>query len=350
VARAGGALRAAVENAAWDGDWYRRAFFDDGSPLGSAADAECRIDSIAQSWAVLSGAASPARAARAMAAVDEYLLRRGDSLALLFTPPFDRGARDPGYVKGYLPGVRENGGQYTHAAAWVVIAFALLGDGDRAAEIFSLLNPINDSATRAAVHRYKVEPYVAAADVYSEPPHVGRGGWTWYTGSAGWLHRAAVEGILGVRRRGAALLVDPCIPRGWPRYQVALRHGRARYEIAVENPRSVNRGVASAELDGRPLGLEPAEEPVRAGPAPAAPGAPSGAETPPGRRRVRVPLTDDGSVHAVKIVLDEAALRGSGAQGRQLREPKVFSSAVRAARWPHIPWTPPPGGVDAEHR
>jgi cyclic beta-1,2-glucan synthetase len=296
-----GALRVALEGEAWDGDWYRRAFFDDGTPLGSAADVECRIDSIAQSWAVLSGAASPARAARAMAAVEEYLIRRGDSLALLFTPPFDREGRDPGYVKGYVPGVRENGGQYTHAAAWIVIAFALLGDGDRAAEIFSLLNPINASATRAAVHRYKVEPYVAAADVYSEPPHVGRGGWTWYTGSSGWLHRAATEWVLGVRRRGDALIVDPCIPRSWPRYDVVVRHGRSRYELAVENPRGVNRGVASADLDGRPLTLEPAES-AAGDPRAEAPLGLGPSEAPP-RRRARVPLAEDGAEHRVRVVL-----------------------------------------------
>ena len=178
-------LRSSLEREAWDGDWYRRGYFDDGTPLGSAASDECRIDSIAQSWSVISGAAEPARAARAMAAVDEQLIRRGDGLALLFTPPFDRTPLDPGYIKGYPPGIRENGGQYTHAATWSVIAFAALGDGDKAAELFSLLNPINRASTRAGVQRYKVEPYVVAADVYSVAPHVGRGGWTWYTGSAG---------------------------------------------------------------------------------------------------------------------------------------------------------------------
>ncbi|MDP9483449.1 MAG: DUF3131 domain-containing protein, partial [Chloroflexota bacterium] len=175
-------LRRALERHGWDGDWYRRAFFDDGTPLGSAMNVECRIDSIAQSWAVLSGAGDPAHAQRAMAAVEEYLIRRGDGLVLLFTPPFDHGDVDPGYVKGYVPGIRENGGQYTHGAIWSVLAYAALGDGDKAGELFSILNPINHASTRAGVHRYKVEPYVMAADVYTEPPHVGRGGWTWYTG------------------------------------------------------------------------------------------------------------------------------------------------------------------------
>ena len=170
---------------------------------GSATNTECRIDAIAQSWGVISGAADPARGARAMAAVEEYLVRRNDGLVLLFTPPFDRGSLDPGYIKGYLPGVRENGGQYTHAALWSVLAFAALGDGDKAGELFALLNPINHASTRAGVHRYKVEPYVVAADIYAEPPHVGRGGWTWYTGSAGWMYRAGLSGswdfVCGVR-------------------------------------------------------------------------------------------------------------------------------------------------------
>src|SRR5208337_1972719 len=197
------ALQAAIEREAWDGEWYRRGYFDDGAPLGSATDDECRIDSIAQSWAVLSGAATPDRAARAMAELDRQLIRREDGLALLFAPPFDKTTRDPGYITGYPPGVRENGGQYTHAAAWSVMAFAALGEGDKAVALFSLLNPINRARTRADVLRYKVEPYVVAADVYATAPHVGRGGWTWYTGSAGWMQRAGVESILGLRIRGA---------------------------------------------------------------------------------------------------------------------------------------------------
>jgi cyclic beta-1,2-glucan synthetase len=276
------ALREALERDGWDGDWYRRAFFDDGTPLGSAANEECRIDSIAQSWSVLSGAADRARSEQAMAAVDQYLIRREDGLILLFTPPFDRSAVDPGYVKGYLPGIRENGGQYTHGALWTVLAFAALGDGDRAGELFSLLNPINHSSTRSGVLRYKVEPYVMAADVYGEPPHAGRGGWTWYTGSAGWMYQAGVESILGFRLRGSTLLLDPCIPRGWPRFEIEFRYHDARYEIAVENPHSVSRGVASVELDGQPL----------------TPGAP-------------IPLVADGTTHSVRVVLGER-VRPSG--------------------------------------
>ncbi|MEP7241671.1 MAG: glucoamylase family protein, partial [Devosia sp.] len=195
-------LKANLEHEAWDGDWYRRAFFDDGTPLGSAADDECRIDAIAQSWAVLSGAANPERRNQAMAAVERELMPPQDRLALLFAPPFDKTPRDPGYIKGYPPGIRENGGQYTHAALWSVLAFTALGEGDKAASLFSLLNPINRARTRADVHRYKVEPYVVAADIYARPPHVGRGGWTWYTGSAGWMYRLLVESLLGLSRSG----------------------------------------------------------------------------------------------------------------------------------------------------
>ncbi len=268
------ALKAALEREAWDGDWYRRAYFDDGTPLGSATDKECRIDSIAQSWGVISGAAEPGRGARAMAAVDQHLVRRPDGLIALFAPPFDRTPLDPGYIKGYVPGIRENGGQYTHAAAWTVLAFAALGDGDKAAELFRMLNPILRTTSRASVQRYKVEPYVVAGDVYTEPPHVGRGGWTWYTGAAGWLYRAGMEWMLGFRVRGAALCIDPCIPRTWPGYSIRFRYHSAVYDIAVDNPRGVTRGVALAELDGRPL---------------------AGSAT--------VPLVDDGAVHQIRIVL-----------------------------------------------
>ena len=189
-----------------------------------------------------------------MAAVEEYLVRRGDGLVLLFTPPFDADRRRPGLrPRDTCPGVRENGGQYTHGAIWSVLAFAALGDGDKAGELFSILNPINHASTRAGVHRYKVEPYVMAADVYSEPPHVGRGGWTWYTGSASWMYQAGVESILGFRLRGTTLEIEPCIPRAWPRYEIDFAYHSSRYEIAVENPHGVSQGVVSAELDGQAL-------------------------------------------------------------------------------------------------
>jgi cyclic beta-1,2-glucan synthetase len=236
---------------------------------------ECRIDSIAQSWAVLSGAAPAERAAEAMAAVDRELILPHDGLALLFTPPFDHSSPDPGYIKGYPPGVRENGGQYTHAALWSVMAFAGLGEGDKAAALFWLLNPINHARTRTDMHRYKVEPYVVAADVYAAPGHVGRGGWTWYTGSAGWMQRAGVESILGLRFEGDSLLLDPCVPRSWTGFEITVRRGAARYEIAVENPQGVQRGVVDAEFDGVMIAARP----------------------------LVVPLKDDGAVHRLRVRL-----------------------------------------------
>ena len=243
------ALSGAIENA-WDGEWYRRAYFDDGTPLGSKENAECQIDAIAQSWSVIAGGGDAERARRAMASVDARLVREQEGLVLLLTPPFDRMEPSPGYIRGYLPGVRENGGQYTHAALWNVLAFARLGDGDRAAALFSLLNPVNHGRTPDEVARYRAEPYVVAADVYSVPPHTGRGGWTWYTGSAGWMYRVGVETILGITLRGGALRVDPCIPRAWPGYEVVFAPQGARYRILVENPHGVTRGVARIELDG----------------------------------------------------------------------------------------------------
>ncbi|HET9261209.1 MAG TPA: glucoamylase family protein [Acidimicrobiia bacterium] len=267
-------LRSSIEAEAWDGDWYRRAFFDDGTPIGSSVSPEARIDSIAQSWSVIHGGGIERRARRAMESVEEYLVHRGDGLVLLFDPPFDEWEVDPGYIKGYLPGVRENGGQYTHAAVWCAIAFATLGDGDRAGELFSLLNPINHASTRAGIHRYRVEPYVAAADIYSKAPHVGRGGWTWYTGSAGWMYRAGVEWILGFRLRGSRLVIDPCIPRAWGEFEIAFRYHSSRYEIRVSNPNAVSRGVVSLVVDGAVLA--PGDD---------------------------LDLVDDGSTHEVRITM-----------------------------------------------
>ena len=271
------ALREALDRDGWDGDWYRRGYYDDGTPLGSASSDECRIDSIAQSWAALSGAARPERAAQAMAALDRQLVNRGDRVAPLFTPPFDKTALEPGYIKGYPPGIRENGGQYTHAAAWSIMGFAALGQGDKAAELFALINPINHTATRAGVLRYKVEPYVVAADVYSVVPHVGRGGWTWYSGSAGWLYRAGVEAILGLRLKGDSLWIDPCIPAAWPEYEMTLRYRGAVYEISVHNPGGVSRGVIAVEVDGK-------SSPVTEG-------------------KACVPLREDRGTHAILVTL-----------------------------------------------
>lgn len=267
------ALKAAIEREAWDGLWYRRGWFDNGSPLGSASSEECRIDSIAQSWAVMSGAGQTERTAQAMAAVDRELILPHDGLALLFTPPFDRSSPDPGYIKGYPAGVRENGGQYTHAALWSVIAFAGLGEGNKAAALFWMLNPINHARTRADMQRYKVEPYVVAADVYSATGHVGRGGWTWYTGSAGWMQRAGIEAILGVRIEGGSLRFEPCIPSSWPGFELTLKRGVSRYEIIVENPHGVQRGIAAAELNGTPVATSP----------------------------LLIPFVDDGGVHRLVV-------------------------------------------------
>ena len=189
-----------------------------------ATSDECRIDSIAQSWSVISGAARMERATQAMAEVDAQLIEREAALALLFKPPFDRTPLEPGYIKGYPPGIRENGGQYTHAATWSVIAFAQLGQAEKAAELFSMLNPINHATTRVSVHRYKVEPYVIAADIYSVAPHVGRGGWTWYTGSAGWMYRAGLESILGFQLQGSRLKIAPCIPANWPGFEIVFKY------------------------------------------------------------------------------------------------------------------------------
>ncbi len=271
-------LRDSLEREAWDGNWYRRGYFDDGTALGSAASAECRIDSIAQSWSVISHAADPARSVQAMAEVEAQLIQRDTGLALLFTPPFDHTSLDPGYIKGYPPGIRENGGQYTHAATWSVMAHAMLGHGNQAGDLFALLNPITRSSTRADLQRYKVEPYVIAADIYSVAPHAGRGGWTWYSGSAGWMYRTGLECILGFRVQGASLLLAPCVPENWPGFEIAFKYRSARYNISVDNPHGVSRGIAHAELDGQVLPLGQA----------------------------RIALADDGATHSVRVILGGA--------------------------------------------
>ncbi|MFC3179869.1 GH36-type glycosyl hydrolase domain-containing protein [Cypionkella sinensis] len=243
-------VRAAIEDMAWDGAWYRRGTFDDGTWFGSVDSEECKIDSIAQSWSVLSGAGDPARAAQAMDSVSQHLIRRNPDMALLFTPPFDHAPHDPGYIKGYPPGLRENGGQYSHAAMWAVLAYARLGQGDKAAELFGMLNPINHALTADAAGLYKGEPYVIAADVYSTAPHEGRAGWTWYTGSAGWMYRAGVEGIIGLTREAEVLVLDPGIPSAWPGVSVMVRHGASQVQIEIVNTSGAGRGVVQAEVDG----------------------------------------------------------------------------------------------------
>jgi cyclic beta-1,2-glucan synthetase len=267
-------LASALERS-WDGEWYRRGYYDDGMPLGSAQNDECTIDSISQSWAVLSGAVPLRFAERAMDAVRTSLVARRSQLLLLLTPPFDRSAQDPGYIKGYPPGVRENGGQYTHAAVWIVMALARLGSGDDAAEFFHMLNPINHGRTPADVARYKTEPYVMAGDVYAHPPHAGRGGWSWFTGSAGWMYQAGIGSILGLRRRGSTFVIDPCIPSSWNSYRIDWRFLDTRYEIMVCNPMHRCRGVAAVTLDGVPADA------------------------------AAIPLLNDGKTHTVQVVLGD---------------------------------------------
>ena len=232
--------RDAIESTSWDGEWYRRAYYDDGAPLGSHVNEECQIDSIAQSWSVISGAGDPERQKIAMKSLHNRLVRYDGRLIMLLTPPFDRGSHDPGYIQGYLPGVRENGAQYTHAALWAVLATAMQGDGDRAFELYQMINPVTHAMTATDVERYKVEPYVVAADVYIAEGHLGRGGWTWYTGSASWLYRVGLEGILGFKKTGDRLMIEPCIPASWPGFTITYRYRSATYVIRVE------RGVGEA--------------------------------------------------------------------------------------------------------
>jgi cellobiose phosphorylase len=226
-------VRRNIELNGWDGLWYRRAYFDDGTPLGSAENPECQIDSVAQSWSILSGAGEHERARLAMEAVDQRLVRRDFRLVQLLDPPFDTSTLNPGYIKGYAPGVRENGGQYTHGAIWAAMAFASLGDARRAWELLSIINPVTHADSPEAVATYKVEPYVVAADVYAVSPHAGRGGWTWYTGSAGWLYRLIVESLLGVRLEEDKLRLSPCLPSDWKGFKVHYRYRETVYHIAI---------------------------------------------------------------------------------------------------------------------
>lgn len=249
---AAGKLLESIENEAWDGSWYRRAYFDDGTPLGSVQNSECRIDSIAQSWSVISGSAKPQRMYEAMGAVQKYLVDGSEGIVKLLTPPFDDGPLQPGYIKGYVPGVRENGGQYTHAAIWSVLAFAKLGMGDKACELFHMLNPVNHTRTSIEYSRYKCEPYVIAADVYAVHPHTGRGGWSWYTGAAGWLYKVGLENVAGFRKKGDRLYIEPCIPGSWDRFEITYRKGAACWNIEVRNPDKVSSGVVYIAVDGKP--------------------------------------------------------------------------------------------------
>ncbi|MEQ1833836.1 MAG: glycosyl transferase, partial [Candidatus Eisenbacteria bacterium] len=277
-------LRAALESQAWDGEWYRRGWYDNGAPLGSRDSDECQIDALAQAWSVISNAADRERARTAMDSVERRLVSQEASLIRLLTPAFQDTPQDPGYIKGYVAGVRENGGQYTHAALWVVRAFAELGRRDLAAKLLAMLSPVHHTHDTAATRRYKVEPYVIAADVYGVEPHIGRGGWTWYTGSSGWMYRVAIESVLGLRlENGTKLTVKPCIPDDWPGYQVSWRMplpGGGRVEIDVQNPQRCSAAVVEGSFDGRPVRIV--------------------------RGVARVPLLLDGGVHRLVIVLGPA--------------------------------------------
>ncbi|HHW14171.1 MAG TPA: glycosyl transferase family 36, partial [Firmicutes bacterium] len=273
--QAAAALGAALDRHGWDGQWYRRAYTDQGTPLGSLQNEECQIDCIAQAWAAISGAAPPARVRAALASVHHRLLDREEGLLRLLTPAFAHTEPSPGYIQAYPRGVRENGGQYTHGAVWMIIAWAKLGEGNRAYELLRLLNPIYHAQTQGEALRYRVEPYVVAADVYSAPPYAGRGGWTWYTGAAGWFYQAALEWVLGVQRRGARLYLKPCLPELWREYSVSYAYGRSRYEILVKNPHGRQTGASSLELDG--TSLDPADP--------------------------AIPLVDDGKTHRVVLTL-----------------------------------------------
>ncbi len=261
------AIAAATEANAWDGEWYLRAYFDDGSPLGSHASDEAQIDSLPQSWAVISGAARPERAKSGMDSVMARLVSDTDQMVKLFTPPFDKTEHDPGYIKGYVPGVRENGGQYTHGSLWVPLALARMGDGDNAVRLLKMMNPVSHSENEAACALYRVEPYVVAADVYALAGQAGRGGWTWYTGSAGWMYRVWLEEVLGFKKRGDTLTIKPAIPEAWPGFSLKYRHGSSTYDVVVE------RGESSITIDGVPL----------ATPA--------------------IPLVDDGATHTVRVAM-----------------------------------------------
>lgn len=262
-----------IEKNGWDGSWYRRAYFDDGTPLGSTCNTECQIDSIAQSWSIISGGGRPKRSIEAMGALEQYLIRRDTGIIMLLTPPFDKSILEPGYIKGYVPGVRENGGQYTHAAVWVIMAFAILGNGDRAMELYDMINPINHTSTAIEYSRYRVEPYVVAADVYAVEPYTGRGGWTWYTGAAGWMYRVCADYMLGLKIRGDELVIDPCISCRWTEYTIKYRYKNTLYIIDIKNPSGVNQGVVSTQMDGRILNDN------------------------------KIPLTDDGREHQINIIM-----------------------------------------------
>jgi cellobiose phosphorylase len=272
-------LAVAINEHAWDGQWYRRAFTDAGQWLGSIYNEECRIDALAQSWSVISGAAPPERAQKAMQSFDRELVDRELSVVRLLTPPFEHTEPNPGYIQGYPPGIRENGGQYTHGAIWGIVAWCRLGNGNKAFELFNMLNPVNHTLTATEVRQYTGEPYAMAADVYTAKPHEGTAGWTWYTGAAGWMYQAGIEWILGLRRSAQRLYICPCIPSQWVQFSVSYRYGRTRYLITVKNPSRKCSGVTGLQIDGQVI--SPGEE----------------------KEGSYVELHDDGQLHHVVVTL-----------------------------------------------
>ena len=280
-------LRRSIEQHGWDGQWYLRAFFDNGTPIGSAKSAECRIDSIAQSWAVLSGMGDADHSRMAMESVDKYLVRRDDALIQLLDPPFnspnDKSNPNPGYIKGYVPGVRENGGQYTHGAIWAAMAFAALGDSRRAWELLTMINPIHHGNTPEAIEKYKVEPYVMAADVYAVKPHTGRGGWTWYTGSAAWMYRLIVESLLGFKLETDRLSFAPCLPAHWEGFTVHYRFRETIYHIRVIQKQGAEK--EGGKYFTTTIAVDGVAQPGKA-----------------------IVLVDDGQEHGVEIVVESGIL------------------------------------------
>src|SRR5437773_6431735 len=279
-------LQKNIEQHAWDGQWYRRAYFDNGEPLGSRTNPECQIDSLPQSWSVISGAGNPERSRQAMNAVNQRLIRRDVKLIQLFDPPFDKSPLNPGYIKGYIPGVRENGGQCTHGAIWTTMAFALMGENDRAWELFALLNPLHHGATPEQIATYKVAPYVSAADVYAVAPHTGRGGWTWYTGSAGWMYRLLVETLLGLKLERDRLRLIPRFPKNWTTYKIHYRYRQTVYHITINRLADGSAGATELSLDGKAL----AEE--------------------------TIPLVDDHAEHFVEIQVRQTPSKNPSSAGR----------------------------------
>ncbi|MBZ9628038.1 hypothetical protein LB450_07985 [Psychroflexus sp. CAK1W] len=260
-------LKEKLNDVGWDGEWYLRAFYDDGTPLGSKENTECKIDAISQAWSIFSEVASEDRSKQVLKTVEKHLISEDDQLIRLLTPPFDKTDKDPGYIKGYISGVRENGGQYTHAALWTVKAFAEMGYGEKAVRYLNMINPINHALNQKSANKYMVEPFVVAADVYGEAPLTGKGGWTWYTGSAGWMYRITLESILGLQLNGDSIMLKPAISESWQKYSIdlVLDGDKTKYSITIENPDGLQTGKLEGHIDGEDVAFKtlPAIIPVK---------------------------------------------------------------------------------------